>query len=370
MLTVGITSAGSGVGSAVLRSLALARLETRIVSLDGAPDATGLHRGHRARVIPRAQAPGYAEAILDVCREEGIQALIPGLDTELEPLAEMAGRLREIGCQLLSGSPEPIRLLRDKLRCFEHFSALGLPFVPTVPLARVEDLLGTHGFPLLVKPLGGSGSRGVYVLFDRRELDKLLADDAVLGGEPFIAQPYLVPTAWGKRKADLRHGDVYANHALVQKDEHMVQVLVDRDRRPFGVMASRNSLKDGAISRMQPLKEDATTATGVALAMAADLAEMGLVGPCNFQCRVTEDGPFVYEVNPRFSGGTGGRASLGFNEVEACLRRLVLGESLEEAQGCLRTDYGRICAWHPMELVMERDVIDRLAQGQAVASVM
>lgn len=366
MLNVGITSAGSGVGSAVLRSLALSALKTCVITLDSAPDAPGIHRGHRSRLIPRAQAADYQERVLRVCAEEGIQVLIPGLDTELEPLSLIQADLAARGCHLLCAGTRPIRLLRDKLACSEFFRARNLPFVHTLPLSRVDEMVAEHGFPLLVKPLGGSASRGVHILFDAQELAKLRDDAATLEGEPYIVQNYLIPTAWGRTRRELRHSDVISNHSLVQRDEHMCQVLVDADGSPFGVMLSRNSLKDGAISRMQPLERDEGGVIPVALAMARHLAEMGLVGPCNFQSRVTEEGPFVYEVNPRFSGGTGGRACLGFNEVEACIRRLVLGEGLESLAGCLATVPGKVCAWHPMELVMDMATFPALQEGRAV----
>ena len=73
-LTVGITGAGGGVGSAVLRSLAVASLPTRVVCFDSSPDVAGIHRGHRARLIPAVTNPAYREAVLDACVREGVQA--------------------------------------------------------------------------------------------------------------------------------------------------------------------------------------------------------------------------------------------------------------------------------------------------------
>ena len=68
----------------------------------------------------------------------------------------------------------------------------------------------------------------------------------------------------------------------------------------------------------------------------------------------------------RFSGGTGGRAMLGFNEVEACLRRIVLGENLEAARACLQTRYDRVCGLGPAEYVVEADAIETLRRQGAI----
>ncbi|MBC8073431.1 MAG: ATP-grasp domain-containing protein [Deltaproteobacteria bacterium] len=345
----------------MLRSLAVASLPTRVVCFDASPDSAGVHRGHRARLIPAVTDPAYREAVLDACVREGVQALIPGLDPELEPLAEMADDLAAVGCVLVGSPPAVTRLLRDKLRCAEHFEALGLPFVRTVPIARAEELALSCGFPLLAKPADGSASRGLQVVFDRAEL-RALAEAA----PNCVVQEYLLSDTWGKHRSTLRREDVFRNHALVQRDEIVVQVVIDRDGTCIGVFTSNNTLKDGATVLMRPIEHDETGTTRVALEMAKHLAGLGLVGPCNIQCKVTSDGPFVFEINPRFSGGTGARASLGFNEVEASLRRLVLGEDVEVARACLQTRYDRICGLHPAEFVIDAEAVAELRRGGVV----
>jgi carbamoylphosphate synthase large subunit len=290
-----------------------------------------------------------------------LQVLIPGLDPQLEPLAAMSKELRSLGCTLIGSSAEVNRLLFDKERSSTFFQELGLPFVKTLPLERVEELLDLHGFPLLVKPRSGSASRGVRVAFCQADLDELIAH----GATSYVVQNYLLPMQWGKSRRTLRPDDVYSNHSLVQKDEHMVQVLSDWAGEPFGVFLSRNRLKDGAVVQMVPLENDVLGVRAAALSMARRLAEIGQVGPCNFQGRVTEEGPFFYEINPRFSGGSGMRASVGFNEVEACLRRLVLHEGTVSLHSCLNTRYDQICAMHPAELTMETSAIERVKQDGA-----
>jgi carbamoyl-phosphate synthase large subunit len=52
-------------------------------------------------------------------------------------------------------------------------------------------------------------------------------------------------------------------------------------------------------------------------------------GPSNFQFRVDKQGvPRLFEINARFSGTTPMRALFGFNEVDLCLRKLLLGEEI------------------------------------------
>ena len=49
-------------------------------------------------------------------------------------------------------------------------------------------------------------------------------------------------------------------------------------------------------------------------------------GPINFQLRLTDRGPVVFEINPRFSGTTPMRALFGVNEVEAVIKKLISSE--------------------------------------------
>jgi carbamoylphosphate synthase large subunit len=320
-----------------------------------------MHRGNRARLIPKLADPLYQDAVLEACASEGLDALIPGLDPELGRLAEIAADLNALGCTLIGSSPEVNRLLFEKQQTSAFFERFGLPFVRTVPLERADELLDQCGFPLLVKPCSGSASRGVRVAFNQVELKELAAD-----GTAYVVQKYLLPMQWGKSRRTLRPEDVYSNHSLVQKDEHMVQVLNDQQGEPFGVFLSRNVLKDGAVVHMTPLEDDVLGVRAAALEMARRLAEIGQVGPCNFQGRVTEEGPCFYEINPRFSGGSGMRAALGFNEVEACLRRLVLGEGPGQLADCLATRYDQICGMHPCERVMDISAVERLRREGAV----
>lgn len=312
-------------------------------------------------MIPKVSSPDYREFMLETCLREGMDVLIPGLDPELEPLSQMAEELRAIGCTLIGSSAAVNRLLFDKQRSSTFFEECGLPFVKTVPLDRVEELLDLHGFPLLVKPVSGSASRGVRVVFNKMDLKELGAD-----GSAYVTQNYLLPIQWGKTRRNLRPEDVYANHSLIQRDEHMVQVLSDLQGESFGAFLSRNVLKDGAVVRMTPLETDEFGALSAALKMAERLCAIGLFGPCNFQSRITEEGPFFYEINPRFSGGTGMRAALGFNEVEACLRRLILNEPPASYEACLATRYDLTCGTHPAEQVMENLLIERLQREGAV----
>ena len=90
------------------------------------------------------------------------------------------------------------------------------------------------------------------------------------------------------------------------------------------------------------------------------LGTLGLAGPCNVQGRVTTRGLVFYEIIPRFTGGSGARAALGFNECEAALRLFVLGEDSASVAARLRYSEGTICFRYMTDEVAPRAAIEQL----------
>jgi carbamoyl-phosphate synthase large subunit len=52
-------------------------------------------------------------------------------------------------------------------------------------------------------------------------------------------------------------------------------------------------------------------------------------GPVNFQFRILNGKPIIFEINGRFSGTTPLRSFFGFNEVEAILKNYLFGDEIK-----------------------------------------
>ncbi|MCH7889674.1 MAG: hypothetical protein IIA00_10425 [Proteobacteria bacterium] len=91
------------------------------------------------------------------------------------------------------------------------------------------------------------------------------------------------------------------------------------------------------------------------------LGRHGMIGPCGITGRWLADGSWgYYEVNARFTGGTGMRAAVGFNGVEAALRHFVEGE---EKPDCLTFDKDRVACRYLAETVVRKGDLEELRQG-------
>jgi len=356
MLSIGVTGVGGGVGAGVLRSLKLGTLDARVVGFDMDPLACGLYAVDRGYVVPRADDPTFGPRLVECCRQEGLQVLVVGTDPELVPVSALGPDLAAIGCTVIAGSLKVNRFLRDKLAYSQELRAAGFPFARTAPLSGLADLAAAVGYPVVIKPIAGSASRGVRIVFGPGEAIDCQSP------EQYLVQEYLLSAEWGLSRTALTPNHVSQGGALLQRDEISIQVLVGLEGEVMGSFASRNVLRDGVPLVIRPIERDTTGAVETAVAMAKYLADMGLRGPCNFQCKLTDQGPVFFEINPRFTGITPVRTAIGFMEVEACIRRLALCESSAESRRALQTRYGYVSSRYVTEHIMPADAVEEMLQ--------
>jgi len=352
VLKVIVTGVGGGVGQSILRALRLSQLDLQVIGLDIDPWSAGLYRCHKGYLVPPASDPNYIEVLLNICEQEKADALIPGSDPELPVLAPAKELLEKTGTKVIISSEDAIRICRDKLAAYRFFRERNLPYVPTAEANEATALAREVGFPLVVKPAGGSGSKGVTVVFNEEELEKALVEGEI------IAQEYLIPVTWGKAKSQITTEDVVNDGLLTQTDEISIQVLAGWGRENLGCFTSKNVLKYGVPVLIEPLKDLATEK--VALQMVGFLVDEGLIGPCNLQCKITRSGPLFFEINPRFTGITAVRAALGFNEVEAILKNVCLGESAKKVRQKLKFDDRYLCSRFVTEMIFTQEEFERL----------
>src|SRR3989338_7342516 len=95
-------------------------------------------RADIAYVIPKEAPDGkYIEALLDLCRKEGVQLVIPGFDSELPYLLNARPQFKKHGIDILVGSQQLIEVANDKFKTQEYLAALNFPHLKTF---RAEEL--------------------------------------------------------------------------------------------------------------------------------------------------------------------------------------------------------------------------------------
>jgi carbamoylphosphate synthase large subunit len=343
MITAAITGVGGGVGQSIIKALSLSELNIRTIALDMEPWSAGFYRCHKAYLVPPAGSTHYIDTVADICSKESCDILFPGSDDELLPLANGRHKIEEAGCKVVVSSPDCIQICRDKLRTFLFFHEKTLPFVFTAELRETVSLPPEFKYPAVIKPRDGSSSIGVKVVFSEREL----LDTEYKEG--YIVQEYLVPGSWRKKRSEVTKDDVMIKGMLRQTEEISIQFLVGCNRQILDCFTSINTLRHGVPVYVRPLKD--SPAESIARSMVVALAEEGLMGPCNLQCKATQDGTIFFEINPRFTGITAVRAALGWDGPDAIIRHFILDEDSESVRKHLDYDETFLCSRYVSEII-------------------
>lgn len=296
-----VTGVGGNVGQGILKALRLSKLNLKIVGTDASPYSAGLYRVDQGYLVPRAGQKNYLAEMIKICREEKIGCVMLGPDQELLTMAENRQIIEnESGAKVIISSTNVIETGNDKwlTYLFLREANLNYPksFIPTSPeenLALAERI----GFPLIVKPRIGFGSKEIYLVRQKEQLNPIL---------PRVSNPIIQEYLWP------------------DDQEYTSEVFVLSDGSIYGTITMKRRLLRGTsvVAMCEDYPEIKTEAQKAALALKP-------LGPCNFQMRLTQGGPTIFEINPRFSGTTVARAKFGFNSPENAIRHFILGERLE-----------------------------------------
>lgn len=216
--------------------------------------------------IPFASDAEFPAALADICREQRIDILIPGVDEELPLMPAVADAAPNTA--ILVPGEAFVNQSMDKLATARALAARGL----SAPRSATLDDAAAVGFPCFAKPRSGRGSRGVRVLADKGE-----------------AEAYL-------RLSGLKASEILVQELLVGR-EFTVLMAADREGRLHAVVPVEVAIKRGITIRARTVSEPSVTAACHAV------HEAFAPGGCyNIQLILTEQGRALpFEINPRVS---------------------------------------------------------------------
>jgi carbamoyl-phosphate synthase large subunit len=254
---------GGGAGTEALARLLALRYDVFFADADPAAKPYQI-AASQWRQIPLATAAEFANEIIALCNHLSIDLFIPGVDEELLPIARLH---QPLGFKVLLPPEHFVARHLDKLASNQFLHQAGLPAPETVAADQ-----GRIGFPCIVKPRSGRGSRNVAAVFSEAELQAQITL-ARQAPEDFVVQEMVAGQEFTVMVAADQAGELRA----------IVPVLVERKR---GITLRAATLDDRCVI-------DACRAIH-----AAD----PVPGCYNVQLIKTADGlakPF--EINPRIS---------------------------------------------------------------------
>jgi carbamoylphosphate synthase large subunit len=168
-LTVLASACGSPGTAALLRALRdNGERDVRIVGTDMGELAIGRHLADAFHLVPAGSDAGFADAMLEVCRSENVDVVLPQSSFDLLGLAEARDRFE--GIAVLVSSPEAIHRSNDKAETYAMLDRIGVrgpawrPVSGGPAVAAAARELGYPDVDVCMKPVSSSGSRGFRVL--------------------------------------------------------------------------------------------------------------------------------------------------------------------------------------------------------------
>lgn len=300
-----VTGAGSGVGQGIVKALRLGDLPVTVVAGDIAPLNAALYRADDAILIPRVEAPGALDGMIECLSKHRIDVVMIGSEFDLAFFSAHKEDIeRRVGALVVVAPPGTVKIANDKWETAEFLRKAGLPYAQScVPGSREEafDIARDWGYPLMLKTRSGTSSRYVHVVRDAGEL-----------AERFPA----TPAPMLQRLVDLPSAEL--------RNEYTCSVFKTPDGRLFGPFAARRTLRGGTSWHVEVAPYPEADALMLGIGRSLDF-----VGSLNVQMMAGPQGPVPFEINARFSGTTAIRAYFGFNEPAMALRAMYFGEALE-----------------------------------------
>lgn len=270
-LTMLLLSAGRRVAlmNCFRKDAELLGLSLRVLAADADPAlSAACASADVAFAVPRCMETGYGAALTELCRREGVDFVVPTIDTELIPLAALAEALAAKGTRAIVSSGETVALARDKLATARALAEANIAVPRTAAVDEFDPNDTGWSWPLIVKPRSGSSSKGIR-LVSRAEYSNPGADHIVqerLSGAEYTVNMFFACD--GKVKAIVPH--------------------------------LRLETRGGEVSKAETARHDALEKIGRAM----EGALPGAQGPVCFQVLARADGQMaVFEVNARFGGG-------------------------------------------------------------------
>lgn len=263
-----------------------------IIGADMSLTAPALFFCDKAVCVKQIQDKDYIPQLLDICREQKIDCLIPTIDTELLILAQNSAKFEAIGTRVLISDAEKIALCRDKRKTAEYFEKIGLN--TPAPVDAIEKYTG--GFPAFIKPLDGSSSINAHKVQNRKDL--ITYADMVPN---YIIQPFIS----GREFTVDIFCDFFGNPIFITPRERLAV-------RSGEVLKAKICQNTVMIDEMKRLVEDFRPCGQITVQLIHDDSSRK---------------NYYIEINPRFGGGAPLSIKAGADSA-AALIRLLNGEEL------------------------------------------
>ena len=268
-----VSCAGGPAAVGVIKSVLELNDNHKIVAIDCDELSVGFHLADKGYAVPFSVEDDFWKEVLKIIKKEEINLIVPTGDADIVHFARNKSMLSKINVVNFMSDYKTILNCQNKLSFYEEGKRKGLLHLFPETSADWEDI----EFPIFCKPKRGSGSRGIELWENERQIKDFSLIDNLHYSSDYIYQEYLPGT------------------------EYTIDVFCDLNGNVLSVIPrERLQTKAGISSKGRIIRNK-----DIEKACTQLCKSFKVKGPVCIQMKDDVSGnPMFVEMNPRFGGGT------------------------------------------------------------------
>ncbi len=245
----------------------------KVIGVDTGELAPAKHFVDSFYKVPKWDDKEYVNTLLNICKKENVDMLIPLYEKEFILLCENREKFNKIGTILILSDKKLIEIFNDKWESYRFFIENNIDTPMTYKKQGVKDF----NFPLIIKPINGAGSQNVFKVDNKKELNFFI---------DYIENPII--------------------QEYIKGTEYTIDVLCDLKGNVISIVPrERIEVRAGEVSKGRTVKNKDIIEKTLKLCNKLKIDENTKpIGPLTIQCIVDLDNNIKFiEVNTRFGGG-------------------------------------------------------------------
>lgn len=237
--------------------------------------------------VSRCDDENYLSELLEICKKENVDVLIPCNTAELEKLSEHRQVFDDIGTTVLVSELEGLAIANDKIKSYEFFKENNILTPRTLITSSYEVLRAfldeNKETTFVMKQRHGCGSRGFRIIGKNEDF---------LAGKPngvFIDDEELKRVLCGT--------DEYIIQEYLEGDEYSVDCVANKGEVFYSVCKLNENMENGVARKSTVVENPACISQCVEVCN-----KLKLHGNIGFDLKCNKDGvPIIIDVNPRLT---------------------------------------------------------------------